>query len=43
MLGYEVDHYLDDHQDVDLAVQCIHESLPQLLPSCRATLATILG
>lgn len=43
MLGYEVDHYLDDHGDVELAVECIHESLPGLLPTCRATLATILG
>jgi hypothetical protein len=43
MLGYEVDHYLCDHADVDLALQCIHEGLPPLLRTCRATLATILG
>lgn len=43
MLGYEVDHYLDDRRDVDLAVKCIHESLPSLLPRCRAALQAILG
>lgn len=43
ILGYEVDHYLCDHEDVNLALQPIHESLPPLLPTCRAALATILG
>jgi hypothetical protein len=43
MLGHEVDHYLDDHRDVEVAVQCIRDGLPSLMPTCQATLAAILG
>ena len=39
--GNEVDHYLSDHADEDLAMQCILDDLPELLPSCRATLDAI--
>jgi hypothetical protein len=37
MLGYRVDDYLDCG-DMDLAVQCIREDLPSLLPTCVARL-----
>jgi hypothetical protein len=42
-LGYEVDHYLDDLGNLDLAVQCVREGLPTLLERCRATIAVLLG
>lgn len=40
-LAYEVDHYLDDHRDEALALQCIQEDLPDLLPRCRAILDAV--
>lgn len=40
-LAYEVDHYLDDHRDEALAVQCIQEDLPDLLPRCHAILDAV--
>jgi hypothetical protein len=34
VLALEVDHYLNDHADEELAVQCIRDDLLELLPRC---------
>lgn len=43
MLGYQVDHCLDDLGSVELAVECVRGELPGLLDRCRATLEAVLG
>ncbi|MCB9886045.1 MAG: hypothetical protein H6838_11155 [Planctomycetes bacterium] len=42
VLGYQVDHYLDQG-DVDLAVQCVREGLPGILSSRRDLLRKAVG